>query len=333
MDYAELRELQVLPLEYKVIITKQRIQEWYEHWDGKVYVSFSGGKDSTVLLHIVRELYPEVPAVFVDTGLEYPEIRKFVKSVDNVIWLRSKLTFKQVLERYGYPVISKEQAIGIRKLRNQNISYKYKRKLLYGDENGTSGKIAERWKYLINAPFDISEQCCDAMKKRPAHQFYKDSGLAVFTGEQAVNSRRRLEQWLRHGCNGFDLKFPKSTPLGFWTDQDVLQYLLDNNLPYASVYGDIIKQGDNLITTGVDRTGCMFCMFGVHLESELNRFQRMQVTHPKQYNYCINGGQFKDGKWGPSKEGLGLGFVLDYIGVSYNDRGNLWSTKELIEMQ
>ena len=55
--------------------------------------------------------------------------------------------------------------------------------------------------------------------------------------------------------------------------------------------------------TGEQRTGCMFCMFGCHLEKSPNRFERMKKTHPKQYNYCINK--------------LKLGEVLDYIGVKY----------------
>ena len=83
------------------------ITEWYKHWEEKVYVAFSGGKDSTVLLHLVRSIYPEVPAVFSDTGLEYPEIKAFVRSVENVVWLRPKMSFKEVIEKYGYPVVSK----------------------------------------------------------------------------------------------------------------------------------------------------------------------------------------------------------------------------------
>ena len=104
----DLYQMQSLPLKHKITMTRQRIRGWYEHWDGNVYVSFSGGKDSTVLLDIVRQMYPDVPAVFVDTGLEYPEIREFVKTFDNVTWLKPKMNFRQVIEKYGYPMFSKE---------------------------------------------------------------------------------------------------------------------------------------------------------------------------------------------------------------------------------
>ena len=105
----ELKSMQSSPLSVKVALTKQRIREWVNHYGlDSVYVSFSGGKDSTVLLHIAREMYPEMKAVFIDTGLEFPEIRDFVKTFDNVDWVKSKMTFKQVIEKYGYPMISKE---------------------------------------------------------------------------------------------------------------------------------------------------------------------------------------------------------------------------------
>ena len=103
----DLKELQSKSLEEKIQISTARIIEWYEHWDGKVYVSFSGGKDSTVLLDLVRRVYPDVPAVFSDTGLEFPEIREFVKSFDNVVLVKPKLTFTEVITKYGYPIISK----------------------------------------------------------------------------------------------------------------------------------------------------------------------------------------------------------------------------------
>lgn len=104
----ELKQLQSLPLDVKIRKTQQRIKEWVGRFgeDG-VYVSFSGGKDSTVLLDIVRKMYPGIEAVFVNTGLEYPEIVDFVKQYENVTTLRPKKNFRQVLTEYGYPVISK----------------------------------------------------------------------------------------------------------------------------------------------------------------------------------------------------------------------------------
>lgn len=106
----DLKTMQSWSLERKIQVTQTRLIEWYQKFGGKVYVSFSGGKDSTVLLHIARQLYPDIEAVFVDTGLEYPEIRDFVKTVDNVTWLRPEMNFKKVIETYGYPLISKDVA-------------------------------------------------------------------------------------------------------------------------------------------------------------------------------------------------------------------------------
>lgn len=165
--------------------------------------------------------------------------------------------------------------------------------------------------------------------------------------------------------------------LSFWTKQDILHYIKKFKIPYCSVYGDIViddrgddvlegqinlidylgcyEESDRLKTTGCDRTGCIFCMFGCHLEKEPNRFQRLKVTHPRQHQYCIGGGEYAQirifnfrgdeiklkhctreqiekwvdanrdnirfkiefDKWQPNKEGLGLGKVLDYIGVEY----------------
>lgn len=106
----DLYQMQSLPLDAKVRMSAQRIMAWYEHFDGQVYVSFSGGKDSTVLVDLVRNVcgLSDVPLVFVDTGLEYPEIREFVKTFDNVTWLKPSMNFKEVIKTYGYPFISKE---------------------------------------------------------------------------------------------------------------------------------------------------------------------------------------------------------------------------------
>lgn len=107
----ELQQMQALPLNLKIRLTKQRIREWVNEYgiDG-VYISFSGGKDSTVLLHMAREMYPEIKAVFADTGLEFQETRNFVKQFDNVDWVKPSMSFVDVINKYGYPFISKEVA-------------------------------------------------------------------------------------------------------------------------------------------------------------------------------------------------------------------------------
>lgn len=339
----DLKQMQSLPLHAKIIMTQQRIRQWYEYWDGMVYVSFSGGKDSTVLKHIVDGMYDDVPALFVNTGLEYPEIQKFAMSQKNVVTVRPEMRFDEVIKKYGYPVVSKEvaQTVCEAKKNAQTGKYTYRIKKLNGELIGKNGKPSTynipQWKFLLDAPYDISHKCCDVMKKKPSKEYEKNTGRKPIIGTMASESRLRYQKWIQHGCNAFDTKEPKSQPMSFWTEQDVLHYIKEFNVPYCSVYGDIVPtskkeevegqlttfdilgeyEGTLLKTTGCDRTGCIFCMFGCHLEKEPNRFQRLKETHPKQYEYCIGGGEMVDGKWQPSKEGLGLGKVLDYINVKY----------------
>lgn len=318
----ELEQMQALPLHIKIKMTERRIKEWYEHFDGNVCVSFSGGKDSTVLLHIVRNLYPDVEAVFSDTGLEYPEIREFVKTIDNVTWLKPKMNFKEVIKTYGYPVASKEIA---RKIHYAKNGSEWAKKFVDGtavdsEEKPSIYRVSKRWHKLLEpeCDFEVSAYCCDVMKKNPMKKYQKESGKVPIIGTLANESAIRKQAWERTGCNAFESKDPKSQPLSFWTENDILTYLHTYNIPYCSVYGDIVETGKmihgissnvpELTTTGVDRTGCMFCMFGCHLDKKPNRFQRMKETHPKQYEYMLK----------PIEEGgLGLKHVLEFIGVDY----------------
>ena len=164
----ELEEMQRLPLQRKIQITTARIIEWYQHYDGKVYVAFSGGKDSTVLLDIVRRIYPDVPAVFSDTGLEFPEVREFVKSCENVTIVRPEMNFRKVIEVYGYPVVSKRVADTV-EYGHKPGSFRWKE--LHGEimrSNGTPSEFnCEKWCYLLDAPFKVSSRCCTVMKKQP----------------------------------------------------------------------------------------------------------------------------------------------------------------------
>lgn len=304
MDATQLRYRQNMPLELKEQYTEARIRDWYNHWGGSVYVSFSGGKDSTVLLHKVRSLYPDVPGVFVDTGLEYPEIRRFVKTFENIVWVKPKMSFQEVINRYGYPVISKDQSCAISRYRNTEDPVQ-KHRRLNGWPNGKKGMISQKWQYLIKAPFLISDECCSVMKKNPLDRYMKESGRYPMTGMMAEESHNRRRQYFQQGCNAFDNKKPISWPMAFWTEKDIWEYFRKHEIPYCEIYD-----------TGVTRTGCMFCMFGVHKEGDVNRFHRMKETHPKQWEFCI----YK----------LKCGEVLDYIGIRYGSPDEQPIPKQLL---
>lgn len=336
----DLRYFQAMPLDIKIAMTKARIREWVrEYGQEGVYVSFSGGKDSTVLLDLVRQDFPSVEAVFVNTGLEYPEIQRFVKSFDNVTILRPKMRFDEVIRKYGYPIISKEVSLCIYYARRGS---EWGIRQLNGlDKNGNPHSFKQamysKYKPLLDTDFLISDKCCGVMKEKPIDDYAKRVGKLPITAIMANESKKRETAWLMTGCNSFDAKKPMSKPMSFWTEQDVLQYTKQNSLPIASVYGDIeyatdpeqlrlwdCFEGecgcDKLTTTGCKRTGCIFCAFGCHLEKEPSRFQRLKQTHPRQYEYCIGGGAYDtDGIWKPNAEGLGMGHVFDELNKIYGD--------------
>lgn len=375
----ELHQWQALPLSVKIRMTKERIRNWInEFGEDGVYVSFSGGKDSTVLLDLVRKDYPEVKAVFVDVPTQYPELKKFAKTFDNLVILKPKISFAQVCEKYGFPMISKEvsecvyyarkylksivdklesertldrQIIGsaqmadmlcverrldkenYKKVMMENIpsvlekAYRIAKssgekidcrtKILFGELEHKEKGIAtneyskmydkSRYKFFLDAPFDLcGNECCKTMKKEPLRLYARKSKRVPITAQMASESKLRTQSWLQSGCNAFNSKNPMSNPMSFWTEQDVLLYIKENNLPICSVYGEVVtdykamgqcedqmsfadygifyNEKPLLRTTGCSRTGCVLCGFGCHLEKEPNRFQMLKETHPKFHN-------------------------------------------------
>ena len=286
-----------LPYEVKTKLAETRIREWYENWNGPVYLSYSGGLDSTALLHMIRKIIgEEVPAVFSNTGLEFPEIVRFARKASGEfqeIYPKKKngerATFKWVVETYGFPIISKETATKVRKLRHGNLSKKYRNYLLNGDERGKFGMLAKKWQFLTGVKFDITEQCCDVMKKRPFKEYAQKTGRVPYVGTTQDEGFRRAHQYAHTGCNVYDGNTIKSQPLGPWNRQDILRYIVENDVEICSIYGDIRQSPSGIYyTTGEQRTGCMFCAFGAHMEDCPNRFQRMTKTHPKHWEICMN---------------------------------------------
>lgn len=266
-----------LPLKAKILLSKARIREWYDNWDGNVYVSFSGGKDSLVLLHLVRSLYPDVPGVFLNTSLEFPELTKFVRTFDNIEWIQPEISFKEVIEKYGIPFPSKEQSQYINAYIHAK-SEKNKHKRWYGKDNKRkTGKIAEKWKFLaVDFPYEVSDKCCHHMQKKPIIKYEKATGNKGYVGLLAEESASRMQDYRLHGCNSYETKRKMSRPIAFWTEDNVWEYIKDNNLPYCNIYD-----------MGYKRTGCLFCLFGIDRQKCPNKLQLLKETHPKHYKYCM----------------------------------------------
>ena len=343
----------------------RRIDGFNDEYD--TYVSISGGKDSEILLRECRKRKSNTPAVYVKNGMEYPEVTEQALSHENVIVLKPVMDHRSVIINFGYPVISKDVSniiYGARHSKDKKTNYLNRLDGL--NDDGTHSEFRQmykKYKFLLDAPFEISNKCCYFIKEKPCFDFEKKTGLKPFVGTMADESQQRLNAWLKTGCNNFAGDRPMSKPLSVWTEQDVLHYLteyhdemldsLKNEMravgmsedkiaekihPWASVYGEIVpkldkKQVDGqidmfevmdimndipLTTTGCDRTGCTFCLFGCQCQGDLRLIQ-LKKTHPDRYDYMMRGGKFNEnGMWIPDK-GLGMKFVIDWM----NEHGGL----------
>ena len=279
-----LFSLRNMNLDSKIIQTKylirQAINEFGLH---KVYISYSGGKDSTVLSHIAKSMYPDILHIFANTTNEYPETLQHVKwekeqNGTNIITVIPQDTngevwsFKKVVEKYGYPMYSKRISNAIRTYQHALTARTKQNAQEYINRNF---KKYDKYKNL-----PISDKCCDKLKKEPLRRKAKELGLeCAMLGILASESYQREKEWLEYGCNVFhERKDNQSKPLSFWTDEDISEYIKRYNVRISKLYD-----------MGYTRNGCMYCGFGVHLEdNDCNRYQKLMKTHPVQYAYFIN---------------------------------------------
>ena len=192
----KLKQMQSLPLEQKIIVSKQRIKQWLEAWEDQCVV------------------------------------------ISNVDIIRPKMTYKQVIEKYGYPFPSKAVASTISEIKYTKSESLRKLRLTGMRPNGeycSLSKLPKKWEYLIEAPFEVSSRCCDIMKKQPLHKYQNENGVKPFVGVMAEESSNRTISYVRYSCNAFNATHPQSRPLMFWSKQDVIRYIQINNLPQFTV--------------------------------------------------------------------------------------------------
>lgn len=279
-----LASLRAMPLEAKIIQAKFLINQAIRTFgEEHCYISYSGGKDSTVLSHIAKQLYPNILHLFANTTNEYPETLKHIQweitknhtNIISVFPIDAKgevWNFKKVVERYGYPMFSKRISNAIRTYQHALSTRTKQNAQDYIDRNF---KKYEKYKN-----FPISDKCCDKLKKEPLRRKAKELGLkCAILGILATESYQREKDWLEYGCNVFhERKDNQSRPLSFWTNNDILEYIERYNVRIPKLY-----------EMGYTRNGCMYCGFGVHLEPDgHNRYQKLKKTHPNQYNYFLN---------------------------------------------
>jgi len=316
----DLKIMQSWPLSRKIQVTQAKIMEWHERHNHRTAISFSGGVDSTVLLDLARRCYPDIPAVFVDTTIEFPEIVNFVNSKPHATTVKPQMCkictactigcFGKAIKEHGlcYPSKDVSKSIYYAKMGKTWAANRFKGLNTDGSYSWYRKAIYQRWAFLVDSDFKFSDKCCAIIKKRPLDKWYKETGNLPIVGTLASESIRRRNAWFRTSCNAFDAKKKTSKPLSFWTHDDILRYLRDYRIPYAEIYGDIVedKKG-RLKTTGEKRTGCALCVVGCHLD-KTNKFQRLKQSHPEIWDYGINS--------------LGMGEFFDFIGVDCGKTSN-----------
>lgn len=282
MDAKQLHEMQRWSLEDKVAHSIDVMSSFIARVGGidKVYVSFSGGVDSLVMLHIARTFVnKEIKAVFCNTGIEWPELAKFVKTFDNVETIHPKKHIKEIFEAVGFPLVGKRVSSYIREVRHGNPECALTKKRLGNDKLYS---IPLKWRFLLDKPYEASEKCCQYLKKEPFRHYERQTGRKPIIGYMASESLMRENDYIkRGGCNSFKPGKEQSSPMSIWLNKDVWEYIHHNNIKYCSIY-DSLKD---------KRTGCVVCGYG--LSKDECKFSELYDRYPKMYEWFMklkNGG-------------------------------------------
>lgn len=334
---AQMVAMQALPYEVKKKRAELRAREYIEKLDDmelNAHVSV-GGLDSIVLLLFLRHIGIDVPAISV-SALEDKSIQRIHRKL-GVISIPPGKPKVQILQEYGFPVISKKIAGRIDTLQRPTEKNKTVRHAIITGECGAQGhyaknsrmKLPQKWLELfagyenetenVNykiAPFKVSNKCCLYMKEQPCDKWAKEHKSRPYLGLMASEGGQREEALTEHGCNYFGKGVIRSAPFAPFLRQDLLQLALDLNAPVPEIYGTIERRPDGtLYTTGAQRTGCSMCGFGVHMEQRPHRFDQLRVRNQKEWEFWM----YRCCTDPETGEKFGWGRVLDYIGVEWEN--------------
>lgn len=265
-----------------------------KYGEGNFYISFSGGKDSTIIHYLIDLALPnnEIPRVFINTGIEYVDIVKFVKSLaasdPRFAIISPTKPISQVLEKYGYPFKSKEFSRKLGIFQKHGDASKYIKLYLGGlKKDGTKSKFVcpNCLRYQFSHDFDIkvSDQCCYELKKNPAHKWAKDNNkpISILGLRQAEGGQRQNHK----GCAVFDkdgslIKFKPLNPI---SDEWEEEFIERNNIRLCNLYYPPFN---------FKRTGCKGCPYALDLQEQLttmalylpNERKQCEIIWKKVYN-------------------------------------------------
>lgn len=325
---------QKMPYEFKKTYAYKRAWEFYEECSKRGINCHAsvGGLDSITLFVFLKSIGIHVPGISV-SSLEDKSIQKIHKQlgIEIVKPLKSKV---EILQEFGFPVISKEVAGKIDILQNPTDKNSTVRHAIITGETGEYGgfrkntrmKMAQKWLNLFAggenerenvcykcAPFRVSEKCCYYLKEKPCDNWAKLHNSAPYVGLMASEGGRREKSLMINGCNYFGKTTIRSAPFAIFSRQDLLQLAIDLDVPVPDIYGEIVRDPDGkLRITKAQRTGCSMCGFGIQLEKRPHRFDLLHDRNLKEWEFwmyrCC-----KDQDGNP----FGWGKVLDYIGVQW----------------
>lgn len=330
------------PYEFKVKYAELRAREFASECEkrGLNYHVSVGGLDSITLYMFLKSIGIDAPGISV-SYLEDMSIQKIHKQL-GIERLKSALrpdgkrwTKVDIIQEFGFPVLSKEVASKIETLANPTDKNITVRHAIVTGETGAYGgfqknsrmKMSQKWLEKFGGyaneiegtdyqipNFKVSSKCCYFLKEKPCDDWAKEHNSVPYLGLMASEGGRRAKSLRINGCNYFGKSTIRSAPFAIFNRQDLLQLAIDLNVPIPEIYGTIErKQDGTLYTTKAQRTGCSMCGFGIHLEKRPHRFDLLKERNPKEWEYWM----FKCCTDEETGERYGWSRVLDYIGVGY----------------